>query len=242
MIKTIYIIIVFYFIIGGVGFYLINRKKEKSETRKNWTKYFTYYLIIHVIFFSIVIYSFIFRILTIIIILAGILELFNLFRGASYNQKGFFGLAILCFVLLAAGLLHFSGMQKGIILFTFLILSIFDSFSQISGQLFGKTKLLPKVSPYKTIEGFAGGMFIAVISAFLLRDLVNSSSTEILIVAFGIVFFAFLGDLSASYYKRRYNAKDFSNLIPGHGGFLDRFDSLIFGGAWVAIYELVLKI
>lgn len=241
MIKIIYTIILSYFILGAVGFYLINRKKEKSESRKNWTKYITYFIIIHVLFFSIVLYPLLFRILAVLIILAGFFELFKLYRESAYNQKDVFLPAVFVYLLLAAGLFYFSGMKKEIILFSFLLLSIFDSFSQISGQLFGKTPLLPKVSPNKTVEGFAGGVLIALISAFLLRDLGNAPIIEILIMALGIVFFAFLGDISASFYKRKYNAKDFSDFIPGHGGFLDRFDSLIFGGAWVAFYEIVEK-
>jgi len=64
---------------------------------------------------------------------------------------------------------------------------------------------------------------------------------ESLILTLGIVFFAFAGDLAASFFKRKYKVKDYSNLIPGHGGFLDRFDSLIAAGAWVAFCMYVLK-
>ncbi|MFW6257293.1 MAG: phosphatidate cytidylyltransferase [Prolixibacteraceae bacterium] len=242
MIKTIYIIILSYFILGAIAFYFINRKKEKADARRNRTKYITYFLIIHILFFSIVLHPLLFRILAVAIILTGFSELCILFRRSSYSHKKFFILAAFSFLLFAAGLFYFSGMQTGIVLFSFLILSIFDSFSQISGQLFGKTRVMPKVSPNKTVEGLAGGALIALISAFLLRNLVNAAVMEILAVALGIIFFAFVGDLSASYYKRRYNAKDFSNFIPGHGGILDRFDSLIFGGTWVALYELVINI
>jgi phosphatidate cytidylyltransferase len=59
--------------------------------------------------------------------------------------------------------------------------------------------------------------------------------------AAGIVVFAFIGDASKSYYKRRYNVKDFSNFIPENGGFLDRFDSLISGGAWVALSGFIIN-
>jgi phosphatidate cytidylyltransferase len=56
----------------------------------------------------------------------------------------------------------------------------------------------------------------------------------------GILVFSFLGDMLTSYYKRKYQTKDFSKIIPGHGGFLDRFDSLIAGGAWISLMTLLL--
>ena len=55
-------------------------------------------------------------------------------------------------------------------------------------------------------------------------------------MALGVIFFAFAGDILASLYKRKFDTKDFNKIIPGHGGFLDRFDSLIAGGAWAAFY------
>ena len=83
---------------------------------------------------------------------------------------------------------------------------------------------------------------MALVSAFLLRKLLNISPVGLLLLSAGIIIFAFLGDVAASYYKRKYEVKNFNELIPGHGGFLDRFDSLIAGGAWVACYSLLANI
>src|SRR5690606_10083203 len=109
-------------------------------------------------------------------------------------------------------------LNKNLVLFTFLVLSIFDAFSQISGQLAGRRKLFPAISPGKTVEGLLGGAFTALASALLLKSLVEFSAWKILLVAAGIVLFAFAGDVAASVYKRKYNVKDFSKLLPGHGG------------------------
>jgi phosphatidate cytidylyltransferase len=241
MIQLIYIIIFSYFIAGGIGFYFINRHKAPEVARKSYTKFGIYFIIINILFFSIVINPIAFRYLTVIIIVVGLIELIKLFRQSGFKKKSFFVLSVVDYAVLSTGLFIFSGFNKDLILFSFLILSIFDSFSQITGQLWGKTKILPGISPNKTLGGVVGGTIIALISAFLLNSLFSGTTAQLVLLTSGIILFAFTGDLAASLFKRKYHQKDFSNIIPGHGGFLDRFDSLIAGGAWVAfcIYVII---
>lgn len=241
MIKLIYSIILIYFLIGGMGFYFINRKKPKDVARKSYTKFITYFFIINLLFFSIVIKPVLFKFLAVTIIAAGLFELIRLFSRDNYPQKGFFAFSLLAYLALSMGFYSFSTLNKELILFSFLILSIFDSFSQITGQLWGETKILPEISPKKTLGGLVGGAVVAISSGLLLNKLYDGTSLKSLLLAAGIVIFAFIGDLAASFYKRKYGVKDFSNLIPGHGGFLDRFDSLIAGGAWVAASVYILN-
>ena len=231
--RLIYIIILIYFILGGIGFYIINRKKDPNVARKSYIKFVTYFFIINILFFSIVLSPVVFKYLSAVIIIAGFFEIIKLFRGSNFKHKRFFAYSLFIFLLLSSGFYFFSYLEKELILFTFLVLSIFDSFSQITGQLWGSTKILPHISPNKTLGGLAGGAFVAVASSLLLKDLYEGSVIKLILLSAGIVVFAFLGDLAASYYKRKYNVKDYSNLIPGHGGFLDRFDSFIAGGTWV---------
>lgn len=240
MISTIYFVILAYFLLGFIGFFFINRKKERNEARNNWIKYITYFIIIHILFFSITLFPVLFRLIALIIIVAGFHELYKVYSEARYKKNAFFLISIAVYSFLSVGFLFFSGLDQQLILFSFLILSIFDSFSQIAGQLFGRRKIIPEISPQKTVEGFFGGAVVAIGSSYLLSKLVDISDTESMLLATGIIAFAFLGDLTASYYKRNYSAKDFSRLIPGHGGFLDRFDSLIAGAAFVALNELVI--
>ncbi|RKD88245.1 phosphatidate cytidylyltransferase [Mangrovibacterium diazotrophicum] len=241
MIQTIYIIILVYFVLGGIGFYLINRKKDPAVARESYTKFIAYFFIINILFFSIVLNPVVFRYLALVIGLVGVVELFRLFNRRNLENKVFFGFSLLLYFVLTIGFFLFSGLSKELILFSFLVLSIFDAFSQISGQLFGKTRILPEISPNKTLGGVVGGALFAVASAFVLKRLYDGSWLESVLLAAGIVVFAFLGDIAASYYKRKYQVKDYSKLIPGHGGFLDRFDSLIAGGAWVAFCVYVLN-
>ena len=240
-IFTIYLIILAYFILGGIGFYLINRKKDPAVARQSYVKFGTYFVIIHLLFFSIVIEPVVFRGLAVLIAAAGIYELIRLFRHDGNRRKLFFLFSLIIYGLLTAGFLHFTGLQRELILFSFLILSIFDSFSQITGQLWGKIKLVPAISPNKTLGGLIGGFAVAMVSALLLSDLYTQPAGKLILLSAGLVVFAFCGDLAASFYKRKFKVKDFSSLIPGHGGILDRFDSLIGGGAWIAFAVEVLN-
>jgi len=235
MIKTIYYILLIYFLLGGIGFYVINRNKEKEVARKSYTKFAVYFVIINVLFFSIIIEPLVFRMLAVLIIMIGIKEMLVLAFKKPENKK-FSLLSLFLFIILSFGFLSFSGLPKGIILFSFIVLSVFDSFSQIAGQLFGKTKIAPRISPNKTLEGVLGGVICALASVFWLYKLFTTSLIDAILMASGVVIFAFTGDLLASLYKRKFGVKDFSKSIPGHGGFLDRFDSLIAGGAWVTFY------
>jgi phosphatidate cytidylyltransferase len=239
MIWTIYLIILGYFFMGSIAFYFINRKKEATESRKSWIKFITYFVIIHILFFSIVIYASLFMFIAMIIIAAGFFELYKVFNESGFERKKFFLLSTVLFTIFAISFFLFSIMEKNIILFSFLLLSIFDSFSQISGQLWGRHKIFPEISPNKTIEGFFGGFIITVLSALLLKSLIASTFLYAFVLAIGLAVFAFLGDMATSFYKRNYHIKDYSNLIPGHGGFLDRFDSLIAGGSFITLYKLL---
>lgn len=240
MILTIYIIILAYFVLGATGFYFINRKKSRKDARKNWTKLITYFFIIHVLFAGIVFNPVAFHYLAILIIIVGYYEIIGLFIRSAQKKWLFFTISLLVYTLLSLGFYSFSMLNKELILFTFIVLSVFDSFSQISGQIMGKKKLMPDISPNKTIEGLVGGAIIAILSAFLIRNLVSFDLLYLLMAVAGILVFSFLGDMLTSYYKRKYQTKDFSKIIPGHGGFLDRFDSLIAGGAWISLMILLL--
>ncbi len=240
--RLIYSIILAYFILGGIGFYLINRNKAPEIARKSYTKFGVYFIIINILFFSITVQSIVFRYLAVLIVVVGYFELCRLFANTKFQHTLFFVISLMVFFILSAGLLVFSQTADNLILLTFLILSIFDSFSQIIGQLLGKTKIIPNISPKKTLEGVVGGTIISLISTFLLKSLFTGTIAELFIFAIGTIVFAFAGDVLASLYKRKYKVKDYSKLIPGHGGFLDRFDSLIAGGAWAAFAIKFLEI
>jgi phosphatidate cytidylyltransferase len=124
-----------------------------------------------------------------------------------------------------------------IILGVLLIIWSNDTFAYLVGKNFGKRKLYEKISPKKTIEGFAGGMLFGLIAALIIAITTESLTIPHWIVLSIIISFSgTIGDLVASKFKREANIKDSSNLIPGHGGFLDRLDSLIFVSSFVYLY------
>ena len=116
------------------------------------------------------------------------------------------------------------------ILYLLLITTITDTFALLTGMLVGNHKLTD-ISPKKTIEGSIGGTLMGTIvaTAFYFTVINSSCSLVLLIlVTCGLSVVGQIGDLFFSAIKRKHNIKDFSNLIPGHGGVLDRLDSLIF--------------
>lgn len=110
-----------------------------------------------------------------------------------------------------------------------------DTFAYLCGRLFGKHKLIPEVSPKKTVEGSIGGILFAalafVLYAVIIRNFFDSAAAPnmlILACAGAIVsVISQIGDLSASVIKRRFDVKDYGWIFPGHGGVLDRFDSVL---------------
>ena len=118
---------------------------------------------------------------------------------------------------------------RTVILGVFILIWSNDTFAYLVGKNFGKVKLFKEISPNKTVEGFVGGMAACfVASYFIAKYYVDLSLTQWIVIAGLVSIFGVMGDLIESMFKRQAGIKDSSNLIPGHGGFLDRFDSVIF--------------
>ena len=125
-------------------------------------------------------------------------------------------------------------------IFVFAVI-LFDSFSYIIGKSLGKNKLI-KISPNKTVEGFLGGFLLSlsftIILSYYLGVFINF---KFLIFIILIILSAFIGDIIESYFKRKNNLKNSSELIPGHGGIFDRFDSFLFSIIFYCIFVNILS-
>jgi len=128
------------------------------------------------------------------------------------------------------------------VLFALFVTFASDSVAYFIGSAFGKHLLAPGISPKKTWEGAAGGIVGAIGVGLLLVLILNLPLTYIQAIPLTIAvsIFGQLGDLLESLFKRNTGVKDSGKAIPGHGGFLDRMDSIVFAGAFVYYYAAVL--
>ncbi len=128
----------------------------------------------------------------------------------------------------ALALIHRDG--HGWLLVALAIVWAADSGAYFAGRAFGKRKLAPRISPNKTLEGLAGGLLAAIAVALAGAALMGTEGSMlplVALVALLAVLFSVVGDLFESLLKRHVGAKDSGNLIPGHGGLLDRLDSVL---------------
>lgn len=175
-----------------------------------------------------------------ILFLIFIIELYlkaaNPFRNIAYTILGIVYVAI-PFSLLNY-LVTFTGKYNHELLFGFFfILWANDSGAYLAGSAFGKRKLFPRVSPGKSWEGSIGGAIASYIVVFIISKWYTGFSIiDWMAIAAILIVIGTLGDLVESLYKRSKNVKDSGTLLPGHGGILDRFDSLLMATPFVFTY------
>ena len=128
--------------------------------------------------------------------------------------------------------------ESNYVLFGLIIFNtaIFDTFAYVIGSKIGKRFIVKKISPKKTLEGLIGGLFATLVFGMLTELMLFHNLLNIFIIG---GFFAFIGDLFISYFKRKSGVKDTGNILPGHGGVLDRIDSHLFATP-VLIYILLI--
>ena len=119
----------------------------------------------------------------------------------------------------------------------FVIIWIYDSSAYLFGSTFGKHRLFERISPKKSWEGAIGGALLTLLATYFLADYApDINRLHWMIITLLVVVFSTFGDLTESLFKRQFELKDSSNFFPGHGGILDRFDSLLFAAPVVVFY------
>ena len=123
-----------------------------------------------------------------------------------------------------------------IVFYLVILVTTMDVFAYIGGNIFGKFKIAPKISQGKTVEGTIIGLFFTTLISIFFKDFFSLDISTAFIFGLIIGVLAFLGDLIESLFKRKVGVKDSGNIIPGHGGLLDRFDGYILAIPFAFLY------
>lgn len=178
-----------------------------------------------------------------------LLLVYNLFsKKNTLNFSGglkyvtLLGYIIFPFIIITKVPMGIKGYNPKILISIFILIWTNDTFAYLIGKNFGKNKLLPSISPKKTIEGFIGGIVFSMLGGFILaKYFIGTSKVHYwLIIAVIVSIFSTLGDLIESKFKRNAGVKDSGTIMPGHGGILDRLDSIIFVVPFIYLFYLIL--
>lgn len=188
--------------------------------------------------------SFATTIVLVITILSSLSLIYQLFKQKKINfsnERIALGITIryvifsICFLVLLP--FYNNEFHPFLIISVLCIIWVNDSFAFLVGKNFGKNKLFPSVSPKKTLEGLIGGLVFSLLAGlFISKYNLDFSTLNWLIIAVIVSLIGTIGDLVESKFKRQANIKDSGNIMPGHGGILDRLDSLMFAAPFVYLY------
>lgn len=152
------------------------------------------------------------------------------------------GYIVIPFILLAKLPLVGSNFNPKIIISLFVLIWINDTMAYVVGKSIGKKKLFERISPKKTIEGFLGGVSFSVLTSFFIATYyIHQPISQWVFIALIVGVFGTLGDLIESKFKRVASVKDSGRIMPGHGGILDRLDSIIFAAPFVFLFYQILN-
>ena len=225
MLTQIMLILPGSFAVGAVFMFLANRHVSSMTKRQRWLKFASYVVIVLGVLACAALGRAWFTGLMLAIIFAGLYELGKTTR--SFSIGPLLKVWVIYILLMLGSISSVRLVAPATLAYCYLVVAAFDGFSQVVGQFLGKHALVPLLSPTKTVEGVCGGIAAAVIMGLLVRGLTTLSAGSAATAALAISACALAGDLAASWVKRRAGIKEFSRLLPGHGGVLDRFDSFI---------------
>lgn len=214
-------------LLSSIALFEILRASSKNNKYPEFIKYLSYILIFLFVLLDV---NLIIKVCTIFLILSTFMVFID---KEKYNIESFsfMTFSIIFIGTIFSSLVSIRNIDIHLFISMFLITILTDSFAYIGGKIFGKHKLIPKVSPNKTIEGsIIGSLFGTIIPSIYYIYMVDpgESFIVVLVTVFGLSILGQIGDLFFSSIKRYYGIKDYSNIMPGHGGVLDRLDSIIF--------------
>ena len=163
-----------------------------------------------------------------------------LFKSKRYIVTTFYLSSGFVFMMLIA---NFNNIFSPLLLLGVLVLIwVNDSFAYVVGKNFGRQKLFPSISPKKTVEGFLGGLLFACIASYFIALYTETLTfTHWLILAIIVSVMGTFGDLIESKFKRQAGVKDSGIIMPGHGGLMDRLDSIIFASPFIYLFLRIVQ-
>lgn len=246
-----------FFVISLLGLYEFFKLMEKAgfKPKKSWSSIVggIIYVIIAYYSFGFVEFSYLLFIFPLLVSLVVI----ELFRKSETPVTNFaFSVVGVLYVVIPFAILNFfayssryddvleiSEEYEYIFLLGFFVIQwANDTGAYLAGSTFGKHKLFERVSPNKTWEGAFGGAILAMVTGYLFAYFSESSILHWVAASFIIVVFGTLGDLTESQIKRSCGVKDSGNILPGHGGILDRFDGVLFSAPFVLAYLHIVEL
>jgi phosphatidate cytidylyltransferase len=234
---------------------LFERAKKPPGLLTKWIGGFNFEKLIFISVSSLIVLSFYFEKINFVLILFFLMFIYLIIAELAKKVKHFesIGTWILAifYISIPFGLSALMASSKFVIMFganytliTIIMIWVSDTFAFWGGKSFGKHKLAPSISPKKTWEGSAFGIIFTIITGLVMYIFCDQTLglLNILIISVIVGLTAQIGDLFESHLKRSAEVKDSSQLIPGHGGVLDRFDSLLFSIPAVYIYLYLTKL
>ncbi|WP_044403282.1 phosphatidate cytidylyltransferase [Lacinutrix sp. Hel_I_90] len=185
------------------------------------------------------------HVITIFVQLLLIKDLFSekvipLFESKRFILTTFYLSSAFVFLILIAN--YKNEYTPKLLLGSFILVWVNDTFAYLIGRQFGKQKLFPSISPKKTVEGFLGGLLFACIASYFITTFTETLSfNNWLTLAVIISVIGTVGDFIESKFKRQANVKDSGVIMPGHGGLLDRFDSIIFAAPFIYLFLTIVQ-
>ena len=220
------------FAVGALLMALSNRRRSPQVAREHWKKLGVYFVIVHTALACaaagpVSMFAFV-----VLIITLGASELQRAFESMEFGAGGYrFVVWVTYTVVAAITVLMVPMLSSASWVYLYLLVAVFDGFSQVVGQLIGRRRLAPRISPGKTVGGAIGGLVAALTVGLIFGELVWPRPVHALLLATAISIAGLGGDLAASWVKRRAGIKDYGSALPGQGGILDRFDSFLAASA-----------
>lgn len=218
---------------------VISVKKENPMSLLSYLAAIIMYAIMYIVVDDLTVIA-----VMVILVTVGTLVISVFYRKYSFNDAALAVYGFIYTCVFFALILLINDMKNGnwYIFAIFTTSWIVDTFAYYAGRFYGKRKLIPEVSPKKTVEGAIGGLAGGALATFILGIILYFTVPGIIhpihFLIFGLLGSAMsqIGDLMASAVKRDCGVKDYPKLIPGHGGILDRFDSVLLAGVSLFIY------